>query len=181
MCVLDRFSKSLATHLVTSDLEMLYLLDANVPIDANRDYYPIDRVPEFWEWLLKLGDAGQVKIPQEIHEEIVSGTDAVAQWVREHADAVRLDEEVSPGMVIQVIEQGYAADLSDDEIENVGRDPFLIAYALADPNSRVVVSNEVSRPSRQRGNRHVPDVCHTLGIHCVNTFALIRKLDFRTR
>ena len=30
---------------------VLYLLDANVLIDANRDYYPIHRVPEFWDWL----------------------------------------------------------------------------------------------------------------------------------
>ena len=27
---------------------MLYLLDANVLIDASRYYYPIQRVPEFW-------------------------------------------------------------------------------------------------------------------------------------
>ncbi len=32
---------------------MLYLLDANVLIDADRDYYPIDRVPEFWDWILE--------------------------------------------------------------------------------------------------------------------------------
>lgn len=31
---------------------MLHILDANILIDANRDYYPMDRVPEFWEWLL---------------------------------------------------------------------------------------------------------------------------------
>ena len=34
---------------------MLYLLDANVLIDANRDYYQIERVPEFWEWLISCG------------------------------------------------------------------------------------------------------------------------------
>ena len=33
---------------------MLYLLDANVFIDANRDYYPLDRFPEFWDWLVPL-------------------------------------------------------------------------------------------------------------------------------
>ena len=30
---------------------MLYLLDANVLITANNLYYPIDSVPEYWEWL----------------------------------------------------------------------------------------------------------------------------------
>jgi len=37
---------------------MLYLLDANVLIDANRDYYPIARIPEFWEWLVYHGEEG---------------------------------------------------------------------------------------------------------------------------
>ena len=50
---------------------MLCLLDANVLIDANRDYYPIERVPEFWDWLVEMGELGRVKIPLEIYEEIV--------------------------------------------------------------------------------------------------------------
>ena len=168
-------------HPAAGNLEVLYLLDANVPIDANRDYYPIDRVPEFWEWLVGLGNSGQVKIPQEIYAEVVAGTDAVAGWLKEQANAMRLEEQVSKELVTQVIEQGYAADLNDDELENIGQDPFLIAFALARPVNRVVVSNENSRPARQRGNRHVPDVCQGFNIRCVNTFALIRELDFRTR
>lgn len=36
---------------------MLYLLDANVIIDANRDYYPLERVPEFWAWLVDCGNS----------------------------------------------------------------------------------------------------------------------------
>ena len=39
-------------------MTVLYLLDANVLIDANRDYYPIERVPEFWEWLAEMGRLG---------------------------------------------------------------------------------------------------------------------------
>lgn len=166
---------------MAGNLELLYLLDANILIAANRDYYPIDRVPEFWEWLVGLGNSGQVKIPQEIYAEVAAGTDAVAGWLKEQANAMRLEEQVSEELVTQVIEQGYAADLNDDELENIGQDPFLIAFALASPVNRVVVSNEISRPRRQRGNRHVPDVCQGFNIRCINAFALIRELDFRTR
>ena len=159
---------------------MLYLLDANVPIDANRDYYPIDRVPQFWEWLVGLGQMGQVKIPREIYEEVTVGNDAVANWLRENATAMLLEEAVSPQMSARVIEEGYAPDLTDDEIETVGKDPFLIAYALIDPADRVVVSNEGSRPARQRANRHVPDVCRGFNIRSINVYKLIRELDFRS-
>ena len=47
---------------------MLDLLDANVLIDANRDYYPLGRVPEFWDWLIDLSTSQQVKIPMEMFE-----------------------------------------------------------------------------------------------------------------
>lgn len=49
---------------------MVYLLDANVLIDANRDYYRLTKVPEFWEWLKFEGSAGRVKIPMETWGEV---------------------------------------------------------------------------------------------------------------
>lgn len=45
---------------------MRYLLDANVLITADRDYYSVDRVPEFWEWLIHHADNGVLEIPNEI-------------------------------------------------------------------------------------------------------------------
>ena len=122
---------------------------------------------------------GQVKIPREIYEEVTVGNDAVAKWLRENATAMLLEEAVSPQMSARVIEEGYAPDLTDDEIETVGKDPFLIAYALADPAERVVVSNEGSKPGRIRANRHVPDVCRDFDIRPINVYSLIRELDFR--
>jgi hypothetical protein len=86
-----------------------------------------------------------------------------------------------------VTERGYADDLKDDEIEKIGRDPFLVAYALADvqnrcvvTQNRCVVTNEQSRPSRIRANRHLPDVSREFKVLPKNTFDLIKELDFRT-
>ena len=75
---------------------MLYLLDANVLIRAHGDYYPIDRVPPFWDWLICEGNDGHTKIPFEIYDEIANGNDLLAQWVKEKdtRDAFVLDEEV---------------------------------------------------------------------------------------
>ncbi len=162
---------------------MLYLLDANVLIDANRDYYPIERVPEFWEWLQAAGENGSAKVPLEMYEEISDGDDPLADWAKQPSTkkALLFQEEVEVVLVARVVERGYAADLTDDEVEKIGRDPFLIAYALKDPNSRCVVTTEVSKPRQQRANRHLPDVCKDLGVGCCHTFEFIRALDFRTR
>lgn len=51
--------------------------------------------------------------------------------------------------------EGYAPDLSESEIEKIGKDPFLIAYALAS-SDRVVVTKEVPAPRKTRGNRKNP-------------------------
>jgi len=161
---------------------LLHLLDANVLITASRDYYQLSRVPEFWEWLLHMGEAGNVKLVQEIAEEITSGNDELAGWLsdEDHLAALRLDEEVDIALLQHVIATGYASDLTDTEIEAVGRDPFLIAYALRDTANRRVVTTEISRPTRQRHNRHVPDVRGSVGVTCMNSFELVRTLDFST-
>ncbi len=161
---------------------MLYLLDANVLIDANRDYYPIGRVDEYWAWLVHQGEQDRVKIPIEIYEEINVGDDALAEWAKQSTTvrALRLDEEVDIELVQRVTYEGYAPNLTDIEIEGIGRDPFLIAYALVDPNHRCVVTTEASKPKATRQNRRIPDVCADLNVQSINAFQFVRQLDFRT-
>ena len=159
---------------------LLYLLDANVLIDADRDYYPIQRVPGFWNWLVYLGEQEQVRVPWEVYVKVTDANDDLASWLKDHRDTLLLSENVIPDLVNYVISEGYADDLTDDEIEKLNEDPFLIAYALADSERRRVVTTERSRPSRERANRHIPDVCDGLGVCHRNTVQLIDELDFRT-
>ena len=163
------------------DANLLYVLDANVLIDASRDYYPISRVPEFWEWLLHQATQQRVAVPLEIYEELTDGGDVLADWMKNHRHALVLQEPVREEMVAEVTSVGYADDLDDEEIGKLGRDPFLIAYAYADKERRCVVTSEASRPKRDRANRHIPDVCRSLGVLCCNTFQLLRELNFTTR
>lgn len=161
---------------------MLYLLDANVVIDANRDYYPITRVPEFWDWLSHHGSIDNVKIPKEIHEEFKESRDALGDWSRQpqFEKSLLLNEEAMPDLVSRIVSEGYAPDLTDEDIIKLGRDPFLLSYALEDLGQRTIVTTEVSSPKKQRANRKIPDVCSTFGIPCINTFEFVRALDFKT-
>lgn len=161
---------------------MLYILDANVLIDASRDYYPIERVPEFWEWLAHVGENSHVKIPLEVYEEVKDGNDELATWAKDDkiVAALLFGEEVDVPLVSRVTDEGYAPDLTDDEVEKIGRDPFLIAYAVAAVGERCIVTTEVSKPRKQRANRHIPDVCNDFGVPWCDTFALVRALNFTT-
>jgi hypothetical protein len=165
----------------------MHLLDANVLITAHNAYYSLEQVPKFWDWLREKGEAGLIKMPCEIFEEIKDGStdedvDLLYGWISEdrNKDALLLDEEPDPALVKQVVENGYGQNLTDDELEEIGRDPFLIAYALVDVIDRVVVTTETSRPSAKRQNRKIPDVCSELGVQCCNTFVLTKKLGFKT-
>lgn len=162
---------------------MLYLLDANVFIDAARGFFQLERVPQFWEWLIDEAEAGRIAIPREIWEEFKDGNDDLGRWAR--TDPVKkhllLAEEAQPSIVNHVVRNGYAPDLTDAELIELGRDPFLIAYAYSSSTDRAVVTTEISKPGKRRGRRHIPNVCDDLGITCLNTVSLINALDFRIR
>ena len=93
-------------------MPVLCLLDANVLIDANRDYYPIARVPEFWDWLLEMGKLGRIKIPQEFYEEVIfprptrDRPDPLVEWLKTNKDALVLVEEAVVGMVTRLPSRG---------------------------------------------------------------------------
>lgn len=160
----------------------LYLLDANVLIRAHADYYPLDRIPQFWDWLLARAEGGNIKVPGQIYAEVCASSDLLGQWLKRSdvKTAIVLDEQADMATVQHVIAAGYAPDLTDVEIQKFGRDPFLIAAAVFAPN-RVVVTREVSRPGAKRANRKVPDVCKDLGIRSMTDFELWRELAFATK
>lgn len=62
---------------------MLYLLDANVLISAHELHYPLDRVPQFWTWLLAMAATGSVKLPFEIYNEIAISTGDLKDWLHD--------------------------------------------------------------------------------------------------
>ena len=167
---------------------MLYLLDANTLIDAKRDYYPISRVPEFWDWIIYQGNKGNIKIPIEVYEEFSDTKDkdgekdSLATWADqlEVKESLLFKEDVVQDLVARITYGGYVANPTDDELKKIGRDPFLLSYALVDIENRCIVTTESSKPSRLGANRHIPDVCKDFNIRCINNFQMIREMNFST-
>ena len=54
----------------------------------------------------------------------------------------------------------------------------MTAYALMGSN-RAVVTKETAKPSKQRANRKLPDVCETLGVPWMDDFQFYRERNFR--
>jgi Domain of unknown function (DUF4411) len=117
-------------------------------------------------------------------EEVLEGRkedDELLDWAKDdkHRSVLVLDEAPQPHLVGRVVAEGYADDLTDDQIDKLGRDPFLIAYAFGN-NGRCIATTEVSKPKKQRHNRHVPDVCQSLKVLWCGPWELNQKLGFKT-
>lgn len=165
------------------EFHRLYLLDANTLITSEGLYYPQFMLPELWDWLLHQAMSNTIKIPSEIYAEILAGKDdRLTKWLKkpEIRQHLVLPDEADPGLLAYVTYAGYAPDLNEVELAQIGRDPFLISYALMAPAERVVVTLENSKPKAQRQNRKVPDVCDSLGAQCCNVFTMLRELEFKT-
>ena len=93
--------------------------------------------------------------------------------------ALTLQEEVDAAQVTTVLAQAYGgASPTEADLEVMGQDPFLVAYALVDRLRRTVVTCEVSRPTRVGPKRKVPDACGDVGVQAIGPFDFFRRLDF---
>ncbi len=129
---------------------MLHLFDANVLITASHTYYPLDGVPEFWDWIDHQATKGRIKLPVEVLEEVLAGSkkeDPLLDWMIAHKDILRLKEKVDPSLVNKVVTEGYAPDLTDDELIEIGQDPFLMHTRWSTPQ---IVASSLSKLARQR-------------------------------
>ena len=54
-------------------------------------------------------------------------------------------------------------------------DAFLVAYALADKDNRIIVTQEISHPARQKKIK-IPDACNALNVRYANTIEMFRRL-----
>lgn len=158
---------------------MIYLLDADTVIKVDNRYYPPKRFRPVWDWLEKSAVEGKIKIPIEQFEEILAGRGDLVDYLKqkEIRDSLVLVEDANPELVARVTYSGYAEDLNEAEIGQIGRDPFLISYGLADPANRKVVTFE-TRANKQRQNKKVPNVCDALGVGCIDFFQLLDELDY---
>lgn len=163
----------------------MYLIDANVLMEAHATFYPVDRIPQFWDWLVEQGNAGKIKIPYEIHQEFDGGNGLHVEWINSSdvKAALLLDEDADPGLVVRAINDGYQGqDSRFDDIQHTkyGKDPFLIAYALA-ATERTVVTRELTKRSQRLGNTKLPDACDDCGVNWITDFELYRRLNFNLK
>ena len=105
----------------------LYLLDTDVLIAAKNLYYQMDRVPQFWLWILYQASYGRIKIPTKVIDEIRRGTDELSQWVKSNRVTLELDEELDAQAWSGTLTKGYGyskAQAAQQDLVEQRADPF---------------------------------------------------------
>jgi hypothetical protein len=163
----------------------MFLIDANVLITAKNTYYPLEHIPQFWDWLINKGYEGEIKMPREIYDEVANYSDDLADWIKgeDAKSALLLEEDADLRLVQQALRHGYQsndAKFTDSELIKVGRDAFLVGYGLAD-NKRTIVTKEVTKRTRRLGSTRLPDACDDCAVSWCDDFTMYRALDFNLR
>lgn len=152
----------------------MYLLDANVLIDAKNRYFAFDIVPAFWDWLGAQHSAGKVFIVQAVHDEIISGADELANWAKAQPASFRLAPTAADTPSLAAVSawangRGFKAAAVSDFLQ--AADYFIVAQALT--LGYMVVTHEKPDPSSKRRIK-IPDACAAVGVSWMTPFEMLR-------
>jgi len=160
----------------------VYVVDSNVFIQAHRINYPLDIAHSFWNKFKQLACDGTIVSIDKVKNEIFKNEDDLKQWCsdnlpgdffKDSAPVINQYSQVvkwAQSKISQYLPNALQEFLSADEA-----DAFLIAYALADPGIRIVVTHEISKPLG-RNKIKIPDVCEELNVQYVGVMEMFRQL-----
>jgi hypothetical protein len=134
----------------------IYCIDTSTVIDAGERYYPIDIFPAFWDKLDGLIQAGRLKAPQTLIDELEAKDDAWRAWVYERREQMiwAIDEPIQEALFkVMPVYAGVVANL-----DSIKGDPFFVAAALA--KGATLITSEKPK----KGNVKIPRICDSLGV-----------------
>ncbi|MGQ9780151.1 MAG: DUF4411 family protein [Firmicutes bacterium] len=161
----------------------IYLLDANVFIEAAQGYYAFELAPGFWQALLYHAVNGRIQSIDRVKDELQRINDELKDWVNgdfhvffvstDQPDVIEAYRKIMEWVdrSSQFLAAAKAAFAKD-------ADGWLVAYAMA--KSCVVVTHEQFSPETKR-RVPIPNMCKAFGVPYVNTFQMLRDLGVKLR
>jgi uncharacterized protein DUF4411 len=160
-----------------------FVLDANVFIQAARDYYAFDLAPAFWQALVDHASNGRLLSIDRVRDEIELGKDKLADWVASAFNtwfASTNEDDVlgayAAAMRWAQAETQYSDAAKAEFADTKNADAWLIAYAQA--KGSVIVTLEQPNPTVRR-RIPIPNVCKAFGITYLDSFSMLRALGVR--
>lgn len=160
----------------------VYVVDSNFFIDAHRTTYPLDIAFSFWSKVKLLADAGRIISIDKVRNELYDKNDALEDWCQQNLpqdffkDTTQVMSQYGQVALWATSKNShYQQSALHEFLDADEADAFIVAFALADSNSRIVVTQETSEPARKNKIK-IPDACNALNIKVVNTIGMFRQL-----
>ena len=164
---------------------MIYLLDSDSLMAANRRYYRFKNFGCVWNWLEAKLKEKNVQSVDAVLEEIKKGdeNDPLRQWAeKNHSHFVSttdFDTQRAMNEITEYVDQNYSQNRLDEFLSKA--DGWLIAKSKALKNNGIqnaVVTNEqaVNNPS-QDSKVKIPNVCNEFEIPTMNFFDFLSNLN----
>lgn len=159
----------------------MYVVDANVLIEAATKYYSLRVVPSFWDWLEAEIDSGLIRTIQAVVDEI-DYPEELRDWLDDVSSRTGfvLDEgrpEIQTEFIAVsnwIMGEGFGPEHKAKFLS--GADPWIISTARA--HGAKVATQEV-RISPESPKIKIPNVCDHFGIDYLNTFGMMSELNAR--
>lgn len=160
------------------------LLDSNILITGERDYYPHDIFPSVWEAVSASIVEKRAIVLDVVYKEIVKGQGWLAEWMKRHKTyVVGTDQQDIVDAYQQVLayvfnsENKFTKAAKDAWFANIDvADPWLIASAIVTGNT--IVSFEVFASPGCRKRIKIPNVADHFAIPCIGIVDYIKTLGF---
>ena len=147
---------------------MTYYFDTNILVTAHRYDFPLATSQEFWDWLVELGEAGTIRFPEVVFEELGrgkmdEGKDPLAEWATQHRDLfIAPMVEALPSM--PVVLDAYEKPMQTATLEKIQNDACVIAHAHALIQTATIVSYETPNQEIAGHKKKIPSVCAALNV-----------------
>lgn len=163
-------------------MKNVFLVDTNFFIQAHRVSYPLDVVPSFWNKVKNLADNDKISSIDKVKDEIYRNEDDLKKWCQSnlkgdfwHDSSVVSNEYSNIASWAVKQRNRYTPNAINEFLDTENADAFLIAYALADRDTRIVVTYEVA--NKKKSIIKIPDVCLEYEIRYLKPIAMFRELN----
>ena len=162
---------------------MTYIIDSNIFIEAQNNYYCFDICPGFWDFLSERFHSGELISIRNVYDEIASKDDVIFDWLRDrkHYFGSVDDENTQKNFaaIANYVQKEYSSRKPNNP--NIASflsvaDPWLIAKAKT--LSATLVTHEV-RGGNGSFKPKIPDICDKFGVATIRTNELLRNLQIK--
>lgn len=154
----------------------MYLVDANVLIEAKNRYYAFDIAPGFWSWLEHAHLLSHIRSITAVNDEIQTRQDELSDWANKNAHFFESIDGPTVSQFRTLTDWAKSQHYTPSALANFtnnSADFQLIAHAKA--HNLTLVTHEKSQP-KARKRILIPDACAAMNVDTIDTFEMLRAL-----